>query len=139
MDNAATNKNQYIIVGGVILVLIAVIGFMMYKGGTSEQSADKDTVFQEPAEVIPTVDSSVKASITGNTDAVIEITGIPEGTDEIEYELSYNTDSGSIEGVFGSIDVKSGSDSVEEEIKFGTCSSGVCRYHDINGKVKGSV
>ncbi len=138
MDNTFSNKNQYYIVGGVIIVLLAIIGFMMFKGGKSEQAQNKDTVFEEPAEVIPTVDSSVKASITGNTDAVIEINGIPEGTDEIEYELSYNTASGSIEGVFGSIDVKKGSDSVEEDIKFGTCSSGVCRYHDITGKVKGT-
>jgi hypothetical protein len=110
---------------------------MMIGSGSSKNADSKDSVFEDPSEVIPTVSSSVKATITGNTEAVIKITGIPKGTKEIEYELSYNTESGSIEGVFGTIDVKSG-DSVEEEIIFGTSSSGVNRYHKIDGPVKGT-
>ena len=86
--------------------------------------------------MIPTVDSSVKVSIEGSTEATISLSGIPADTKEIEYELSYETKSGSIEGVFGKIEVD-GSSQAEEEVTFGTCSSGVCRYHEIDGPING--
>jgi len=132
-----TIPRQYLIVSGVIVSLLVIIGFFMFGQDKVENAEDKKTVFGEPAEVIPTVDSSVKAVIEGSKDAVITISGIPAGTKEIEYELSYNTKSGSIEGVFGSIDID-GDSKVSEEITFGTCSSGVCRYHSIDGSVKGT-
>ena len=138
MDSLKNIPKQYLVVGGVIVVLLVVIGMMTIKSKSAEQTADKETVFEEPGEIIPTVDSSVKATITGKTDATIEISGIPDGTKEIEYELSYNTEDGSIEGVFGTIDIKSGADTAEEEIIFGTSSSGVNRYHKIDGPVKGT-
>lgn len=128
---------QYLIVAGVILALLVIIGFFMFGQSEAENAEDKKTVFGEPVEVIPTVDSSVKATIEGSKDGVITISGIPKGTTEIEYELSYSTKAGSIEGVFGSIEIK-GESKVTEEITFGTCSSGVCRYHDIEGPVKGT-
>lgn len=137
MEGLKNIPKQYLIFGVVIIILVGVIGYMMVGSGTSQTASDKDSVFEDPSEVIPTVDSSVKATITGNKEAVIKIMGIPKGTKEIEYELSYNTESGSIEGVFGTIDVKSG-DSVEEDIIFGTSSSGVNRYHKIDGPVKGT-
>ena len=132
-----TIPRQYLIVSGVIVALLVIIGFFMFGQDKVENAEDKKTVFGEPTEVIPTVDSSVKAVIEGSKDAVITISGIPAGTKEIEYELSYNTKSGSIEGVFGSIDID-GDSKVSEEITFGTCSSGVCRYHSIDGSVKGT-
>ena len=138
MDGLKNIPKQYLVFGGVIILLIGIIGYMMVGSGSLQTAADKeDSVFKEPNEVIPTVDSSVQATITGNKEGVIEIKGIPKGTKEIEYELSYNTESGSIEGVFGTIEVKSG-DSVEEDIIFGTSSSGVNRYHKIDGPVKGT-
>ena len=132
-----TIPRQYLIVSGVIVSLLVIIGFFMFGQDKVENAEDKKTVFGEPTEVIPTVDSSVKAVIEGSKDAVITISGIPAGTKEIEYELSYNTKSGSIEGVFGSIDID-GDSKVSEEITFGTCSSGVCRYHSIDGPIKGT-
>ncbi len=141
MDNA-NQKKQYLIVGGVIIVLVAVIGFMMFGGKGKEQAENKESVFEEPSDVIPTVDSSVQVSIDGATEAVITVKGIPEGTTEIEYQLTYNKKNliegeGLQDGVFGRIEVDN-EDSVEEEVTFGTCSSGVCRYHDIDGPVKGT-
>lgn len=131
-------NKQYVIVGAVVLVLVVAAVFIMTGTGKSNEKTDnKETVFEKPADAIPTVDSTVVAEIEGSKDAVISIKGIPEGTEEIEYELSYNTASGSVEGVFGSIVVE-GADTVEEEIIFGTESSGVKRYHEIEGKVKGT-
>jgi len=130
-------KNQYIIFGIIIFLLIVVGLFFYMKVKPSGQSAEKkDSVFEEPTEVIPTVDSSVKVSIEGSTEATISLSGIPAETKEIEYELSYETKSGSIEGVFGKIEVD-GSSEAEEEVTFGTCSSGVCRYHEIDGPING--
>ena len=132
-----TISKKYYIIGAVVLVLIVVGGiYLMNKNNSSQQAEKKESVFEQPDEVIPTVDSSVKVAIKGTTDAMITVEGIPDGTETIEYELSYNTKSGSIEGVFGMIEV-SGS-KAEEEVTFGTCSSGVCRYHEIDGPVTGN-
>ena len=130
------NKNRHLIGGVVILLLIAGGGFFMMQGRGQQQVHDGDSVFEMPDEVIPTVDSSVSVSIKGATDAVIMVKGIPADTEVIEYELSYNTASGSIEGIFGMIEVD-GASEAEEEVTFGTCSSGVCRYHKIEGPVHG--
>lgn len=130
-------QNQYIIFGVIIFVLIVVGLFFYMKVKPAGQSTEKkDSVFEKPTEVIPTVDSSVTVSIEGSTEATISLSGIPAGTEEIEYELSYETKTGSIEGVFGKIAVN-GSSKAEEEVTFGTCSSGVCRYHEIDGPING--
>lgn len=135
-------KKQYMIIGGVILVLVAAIAFMMFQGRKNEEAADKGTVFEEPDEEIPAVDASVKVTIEGRTEGVITISGIPEGTTEIEYQLTYNKKNlvdgeGLQDGVLGRIKVANETE-VEEDVTFGTCSSGVCRYHDIDGPVSGS-
>lgn len=130
-------QKQYIMFGVVIVILlIGGVFFYMRSRPTAKSADTKESVFDEPEEVIPTVSSSVKARIKGTTEATIYLDGIPAETDEVEYEISYETKSGSIEGVFGTIDV-GGKSSAEEEVTFGTCSSGVCRYHDIEGAVKG--
>lgn len=131
-------QTKYYIIGAVVIIIVLVGGFTFMRRNSVPQadSQEKESVFEEPAEDIPAVDSSVIATIKGKTDAVITIENIPEGTDAIEYELSYNTAAGSIEGVFGTIEVTG--DTAEEEITFGTCSSGVCRYHTIEGAVNGT-
>lgn len=124
--------------GGVVVILIiAGVSLLISKSSSSKQADEKTSVFEEPEEVIPTVDSSVTASIKGKTEAVITLKGILDGTEIVEYELSYNTKSGSIEGVFGSIE-PAGKKTIDEDVTFGTCSSGVCRYHEIVGPVHGS-
>jgi len=132
-----TITKKYYIIWAIVLVIILVGGFFVIKKkATPKQAQDKESVFEEPTENIEPVDSSVIATIKGKTDALITISNVPKGTKGIEYELSYNTKAGSIEGVFGMIEVKG--DTAEEKITFGTCSSGVCRYHDIDGPVSGT-
>ena len=127
---------QYVVVGVVIIILVAgAISFMVKGTASSKEKGEKESVFEELAPNIPPVDSSVKASLKGKTESVITIKGVPDGTDMIEYELSYSTKEGSIEGVFGTIEVDG--DEAKEEVTFGTCSSGVCRYHNIDGPVSG--
>lgn len=136
------NKKQLYIIGGVILVLVASIAFMMFKGKNNQEVVEKESVFEESQEEIMPVDSSVSVTIEGRTEGVITVSGIPEGTEQIEYQLTYNKKNlvdgeGLQDGVFGRIDITNETE-VEEEITFGTCSSGVCRYHDIDGPVSGS-
>lgn len=134
-----SNTKQYVIIGAVLLVLVGVAIFVMTgMGRGKEQANEKETVFEKPTNVIPTVDSSVMVDIKGNKDAVITVKGIPAGTEEIEYDLTYDTSTGSVEGVFGSIEISGDEGTVEKDIMFGTESSGVKRYHQITGKVKGT-
>ncbi|CAN5172410.1 hypothetical protein BH09PAT2_BH09PAT2_00620 [soil metagenome] len=133
------NTKQYAIVGVVVVVLIAVAAYILSgQGSKKEQANDKKTVFDKPSSAIPTVDSSVDVQIKGNKEAVMTVKGVPDGTEKIEYELSYNTKNGSMEGVLGGIDIKNGEQIAETDFIFGTSSSGVNRYHEIVGKVKGT-
>lgn len=132
-----STQKQYLIIGIAIAVLATFGIYFFLNSNTSNKSAEeKESVFEQPAELIPAVDSSVTASLTGKKEGSLELQGIPDGTDSVEYELTYDTKSGSIEGVFGKIDV-GGESTAQEKITFGTCSSGVCRYHDIVGEVNG--
>lgn len=142
MEQSTNNKKQYIIVGSVILVLLIIIGFTMYRSQKKEEVADKESVFKEGTDAIPTVNSSVQVTIEGNKEAVITVSGIPAGTTQIEYELNYKKKNliegeGVQDGVFGRIKVNGKETTASEDITFGTCSSGVCRYHNIDGPVKG--
>ncbi len=132
-------KHLYIIGGVIGVILLFVIGFLVTKSqGDKPVAEEQESVFEEPAEEVPPVSTSVKASIKGRTEAEISIVGIPEGTEDIEYELSYNTKSGSIEGVFGTMKPEGSGSTATAEVTFGTCSSGVCRYHEIDGAVNGT-
>lgn len=119
------------------IVLIGVVLGLVFANRPSQQpvSVEDESVFEAEEEEIPSVDDSVIATITGRTEGTIRIEGVPEDTEEIEYELSYNTKNGSIEGVFGTMTPEG--DTAEAKVTFGTCSSGVCRYHDIDGEVSG--
>lgn len=55
----------------------------------------------------------------------------------LSYTLMYQTN-GEDQGVSGSVDVASGN-SVSRELEFGTCSSGVCRYHQNLSNMKFEV
>lgn len=132
---------HYLLIGGILLFVVLIgTGYVLSQRNAQANADKKESVFEEPEDVIPTVDSSVKVSIKGRTEAVITVEGIPEGTEEIEYQLTYNKKNliegeGLQDGVLGRIQVKQGVKKVQEDVTFGTCSSGVCRYHDIDGPV----
>ena len=142
MEKLKTLPKQYLLIGGVIILLVVVAGYFMLSGDKSANEQERATVFEEPEDVIPTVDSSVKASIEGRTEAILTLAGIPKGTTEVEYQLTYNKKNliegeGLQDGLLGRVKIKNNEKEIEEEITFGTCSSGVCRYHDIDGPVTG--
>lgn len=131
-------SKQYIIIGSIILFIVVGAVVFTYTRSKTEQAAtlEKETVFEDLPEAIPTVDSGVILTIEGKTESVMTVKSIPAGTKAIEYELTYDTASGSIEGVFGAFEIKKSFTTAEEKFIFGTSSSGVNRYHTIKGPVK---
>lgn len=145
-------KNKKIL-GGVAgaIVLLIIISIALRGGQTQKKQAT-----QIPTEaVIPTVDSSVVVDLKSagkKGEAILSVNNAPAGTKAIEYTLSYDAqgtgeegDSGPIpQGAIGKCE-KVGdiwecgeptTTSKGRKIVLGTCSSGVCRYHTIIGKLK---
>jgi len=135
---------QYFLIGGVVLV-IAVAGliFMSKKGKPADKIPSASEMFSNQEEqVIPTVDSSVKVSLNpqnNNREMTIIINGIPSGTSSVDYELSYDTVSQGLQGIIGTITIGSSETTAKKKVTLGTCSSGTCVYHQVQGKVKVSL
>ncbi len=128
-------QKKYAIVGGVV-VLLLLVGFFVIKG----QNTKTEIVEEAPVEdVIPTVDASVKVSLEANDaqnkEVALSASGIPSGTESVEYELSYLTASQGLQGVIGTVSLE-GKRQFEKELTLGTCSSGTCVYHQVVGKIK---
>lgn len=135
------------------MVLFVFFGYKLLaekkpKINTDEQAVSSDMVF-------PTVDSSVKVDLrsTKKGEAVLSVNNAPSGTESIEFEMSYlviNEDTGDgggtvSQGAIGKCyEVRGiwecGEPSASgRKIILGTCSSGVCRYHNISGPIRISL
>lgn len=134
---------QYMIIAAIALVILIGLGAVMFKN--SKSPAQKQPAKQlDASEAIPTVDASVKVDlegVQGNKEVVISVSGIPNGTQQIEYEMSYNTKEDVPQGLYGKIDMseEKSKDSVERKVTLGTCSSGTCKYHNVTGPIKASL
>ena len=135
MEALKKNKHAVIVIG--IILILALAGWFITRGGGNDNAdeSDKDSILPN-AEVIPTVDPSVKVSLEAdalNQEVTITVEDLPEGTDSIEYEFTYDSfPDGSTkpkaEGLIGELDIEN--DVASKQITLGTCSSGVCRYHE---------
>jgi len=127
------NRKKIMIIGGVILVVLIFVGFILLPGKpkvNNEQTTPVDGV-------IPTIDGSVKISLTaltGKKEVLLSIKNIPINTTGLEYILSYETVEGGLQGVNSTAKI-TGRD-FEKKITLGTCSSGTCVYHNIKDKIK---
>ncbi len=124
------NKKTGIIVGIVVLLLI-VTGFVVYKAVFSGKPAAEVTQDLTPAEVAP-VDASISVDLTKSTTAdntvVVSVKGMGGKMVSVAYELMYES-KGVTQGVTGkSVDV-SGKDTFERDLYLGTCSRNVCTPH----------
>jgi len=122
------------VVGLLILIGIGLgIYFSQQKSKTVEQPQKK-----EELGAIPTVDASTTvtlAALPGNMEMVLKSEGIPNGTNSVDYELSYDTKSQGKQGVIGTISSITGN-SFEKQMTLGTCSSGRCVYHEVVGAIQ---
>lgn len=90
------------------------------------------------SELIPTVDASVLVSLTAQNrkrEVVLKIKGILNGTQQVEYELSYQTTNDIPKGVIGTIDIENEKE-IERKITLGTCSAGKCVYDEGVERIK---
>lgn len=119
----------------IIVLLILVILAIVIKTITTPKTEESQTAFPTPIEALPTVDGSVDVTLEytdGNRAMVLGIQNIPDGTDSIDYEVSYTTGEGIPKGNIGTIRLKPGEKEVErkgEELTLGTCSRGRCVYY----------
>jgi|SRR3989344_6753696 len=133
-------KNRNIIVVGTVIILLVIVGLFITQGN-KEKGKNNGANALPDVELIPTVGPGVKVTLEADAkkkEAIMEINGIPKGTDFIEYELSYNAlvDGESVpKGVIGTIEYN-GDDPVSRDITLGTCSSGTCKYDEGVNKVK---
>ena len=129
------NKTTMVLVG-FFLVLFIFSGYWLLIGRKATINNKNEQVIPTDV-VIPTIDSSVKISLTpltGRKEVLLSIKNMPKNTNSLEYILSYETIEGGLQGVNSTAEI-TGSD-FEKKITLGTCSSGTCVYHNIKGKIK---
>ncbi|MDO8741624.1 MAG: hypothetical protein Q7J11_00585 [Candidatus Roizmanbacteria bacterium] len=145
------NRKTVMIVGGVFLVLFILSGYWLLIGRKATVKSKNEQVVTSEG-VFPTIDSSVQVDLKPikKGEVLLSINNAPTGTKSIEFELSYlvaNIDTGEGGGnvAQGAIGKCYESNNVWEcgepfqsgyKIVLGTCSSGVCRYHNITGPIK---
>lgn len=130
------NQKTTMVLGGFFLVLFIFSGYWLLIGRKAAVNNKNEQVVPTDA-VIPTIDSSVKISLTpltGRKEVLLSIKNIPRNTNSLEYILSYETREGGLQGVNSTAEI-TGSD-FEKKITLGTCSSGTCVYHNIKDKIK---
>ena len=130
------NRKITMIAGGIFLVLFVFSGYWLLIGRKENVNNKNEQIVPSEA-IIPTVDSSVKISLTpltGRKEVILSIKNMPKNTNSLEYILSYETREGGLQGVNSTAEII-GSD-FEKKITLGTCSSGTCVYHNIKGKIK---
>jgi len=129
------NKTTMVLVG-FFLVLFIFSGYWLLIGRKATINNKNEQVIPTDV-VIPTIDSSVKISLTpltGRKEVLLSIKNMPKNTNSLEYILSYETIEGGLQGVNSTAEI-TGSD-FEKKITLGTCSSGTCVYHNVKDKIK---
>ncbi len=123
-------KNRQIQIAIVIIVAVVGVGaFAMTRIG-GRGGEDNESSILPQNEIYPTVPDTVHVDLTSDSkkqEVTLTISGIPKGTEFIEYELSYEAKGGLPKGVIGTIE-PDGESTVDRQITLGTCSSGTCVY-----------
>lgn len=130
------NQKTTMILGGFFLVLFVFSGYWLLIGRKTTVNSKSEQVVPTDA-IIPTIDSSVKISLTplaGRKEVMLSIKNMPKNTNSLEYILSYETREGGLQGVNSTAEITDGD--FEKKITLGTCSSGTCVYHNIKDKIK---
>lgn len=131
------DRKKLLLIGGVVVsILLSGAVFLKSRNTSSPKQSQEELL---PTEVvIPTIDSNVSVDLVSSSagrEVVLQIKNIPSGTKTIEYELSYGTKGGGLQGVNSTVELKKGENEIEKKITLGTCSSGTCVYHQVVGKI----
>lgn len=127
------NRTQLLIgVVVIITILLGIVGFRLLGKGNNTPGGEDTTPTPSPA--YQEVDASVTASLVlskNSKEVTMTISGLSGRYSAIEYEMNYQTDTGS-QGTFSGatpISIESGADEFERQITLGSCSSGGrCTY-----------
>lgn len=117
------------IIAGVFLVLKN--SFKSSEEQTPKSASNGDGNREEVLKQL-SAEESPFASLTPRADGRefhLLISNIPQGVENLEYELVYKVASGVTQGVPGTVKVV-GKSSIERDLLLGTCSSGKCRYDE---------
>jgi hypothetical protein len=141
MTNMNMNlKDKNVLIAGGVVLVVFIAGFFLLNSRKKSTQETKENVLPT-AQVLPTVDSSVKVELAANakkTEVTLTVGQVPNGTTDIEYELSYIAEGDLPKGVIGTIPVE-GKKDIERKITLGTCSSGTCVFDKGVEKVKVSL
>ncbi len=130
------NNKTMMVLSGFFLVLFIFSGYWLLIGRKATVNNKNEQIIPTDA-VIPTIDGSVKislTSLTGRKEVMLSIKNMPKNTNSLEYILSYETIEGGLQGVNSTAEITDSD--FEKKITLGTCSSGTCVYHNIKGKIK---
>ncbi len=116
-----------IVIITIIVGLVMIINKFFRKPTTNKQSGQIKSTLKAAD---PNIKVDLKPADLGKT-LTLTITNYPSDITSIEYELTYQTENNKQEGVFGQIKLENREKSIQRELTLGTCSSGVCRYHNL--------
>lgn len=123
------------VVGGIVIILVGVVFFL----STQKPKVVEKATQEQSQDVIPTVGASTKVAaefLNGKKELKLKVSGIPNGTQSIEAEVMYKTKQNIDQGTFGQISLETGESS---KMTLGTCSSGRCVYHDVEGPIQVTI
>ncbi len=122
---------------GIVVLAIIVIGVWRIRKPRTISTHQSSTLPTQA--VIPTVNPSVQVDLKAqNTGKQVELSigGIPDGTQTIEYEISYNASNRESPGIYSVLTVDPGERNWSKTFDVGTCSSGKCIYDTVVGGMK---
>lgn len=124
-----------LLVAGVLIVALGIFFFVtQQKPKVVEQKVENTA-----EDVIPTVDASTKVDaefFNGDREMQLKVSGMPQGTESVEAQIMYKTKQNIDQGTFGQIAVDTG---MSSKMTLGTCSSGRCVYHDVDGPIQVTI
>ena len=127
------DKQKKVLIGSIIAVVFVFGTWFVVNNNNKNKDLGTESVLENEPTVAP-VDSSVVVNLKNAVkkgEVLIEVKNAPE--DETDSDIIPD-------GVLAGCDFKSGQKScIKEGITLGTCSSGVCRYHTVVGKIKLSI
>ena len=132
-------KIIFIILGIVVLLLVGVFMVFKNKDVNLEQELESTLPVSQNYEKIPEKIAVEVLLIKNNKWVNFSVSEIPPKYKTIEYEFSYKTGSGGLQGGIGSpTPIKNGQ--YEKEILLGTCSAGgACTYDEGVEKIKFTI
>jgi hypothetical protein len=113
-----------------VILIITIVLFVILRGKTTSSTEVAEDI-PTPTVALPTISDNIKIDLSAKQDnkiIVLNISGLTDDMESVEYELTYNTGAGLPRGVLGKILTKGEKNIFRDDIVLGTCSSGKCVY-----------